>query len=101
MPLNIPCPTTVPPQQELSVFYTSSFIFGSPLTVKNTSCFYFVTRNIQAHSSAITFIKEQTPYYYIPGGLALTTVMFFSQQHHLINTTPHSLYYYHPSNYVV
>ena len=53
--LNIPRPTTVPPQQELSVFYTS-FIFGSTLTVKNTSCFYFVTRNIQAHSSAITFI---------------------------------------------
>jgi hypothetical protein len=54
--------------------------------MKNTSCFYIVTRNIQAHSSVITFINQQTPYYCIPGGLAANAAMFLSQQHHLIIT---------------
>jgi len=96
-------------QYTMSYYSTSSaiiisilyIIFGSLLIIKNTSCFYNVTRKIQAHYSVTAFINQQTPYHYIRGGLAATSVVFLSQQHHTIITTPHSLYYYHPSNYVV
>ena len=43
------------PNKNYQYFTHHSFLV-LPLTVKNTSCFYFVTRNIQAHSSAITLI---------------------------------------------